>query len=695
MGDTETKIKFSADMGSLKGIENGVRAAFSPQAVEDFKRRTRELEQELRVLGKEQADLVEKLLQVDKASDAYVKIKDRLRDVKEETKLTTAAFQGLSRAIRDTGDEEEKAARNREALAQRSAKNRSFGAGVLQGAGVSQYIPQENMGQRFAGQVVGSAGHRIAGGVAAPFMMPGIGGMSSMLSAIPLVGGAAAGALQSGAGYFQQAVAYDQSRLGLLPYAGDLGGRLARGRSAAGTKEVADKMFAARIKAVGGKSHGFRPTLGDLLSGSGIPLTQWDKGRPVSSEDVARTESTRGRIAAEAVAENRNRYSERTKKYIKEKSDDAARAVKASAFREGWGGDPFSGIGSALTDMGFAPMEHAGLMSGFFGARGGNILDPGSKGQVVEAGAAQRAYGVGTGLSGGFARMGVAGAGGQGNATLSSAIGTALGQELKGSQIPEFLQTLVAQGREMEQSGVKFNVRNLMDTSNVMSSLGLEGLQASRVSSGLQGAGRRTSSTGVKGPMDVLMMRAAGYNPEQGAEGYARASNRLAGGLDEEMLTNLLGEITGGVQSGSYGSEMQIMLLRRAIGQMGVQVGPEQAKGILDRFHGGEMTVGEGGGSEKDMSPAQMIKEAVSGSSGVGGLAVRAAGIQSQQIGLGKELAPTIIALDNAGRGSVRVLTRFKDELKSAARVVENFVGAVDTASKSLHAPLGALGAGR
>ncbi len=68
-----------------------------------------------------------------------------------------------------------------------------------------------------------------------------------------------------------------------------------------------------------------------------------------------------------------------------------------------------------------------------------------------------------------------------------------------------------------------------------MKSVGLRGPQIGRVTAGVNSAAMDLSSRGVSSPVDMIMMRAAGYDPSQGIEGYAAASNKMAGGMDMAM----------------------------------------------------------------------------------------------------------------------------------------------------------------
>jgi len=663
MSDVETKVKVTSDVGGLREIGREARAAFSPESTREIQRKTKELERDMRDLGRTMANVAEEMRKTKRGTEEYDKLRLKLREVRDEARLVETALQGIGRATGGDG----------------GAGRRSFIGGVVQGAGLAQYVPAEpGMGARIGGVMAGGMMRRAAGGMAAPFLMPGVGGMAAALGAIPGVGAAAGGALQQGAAYFQQAVAYDQARLGLLPYAGE--GIL---RQVAVTRRKPEEVTTGDVSTAAGLSKAWgeeRKKWGgesEKLVGGGA----WGalaaaraagamRGARMAPEERAPTLASGAASAVGLLKTIATGGGE-------ERITQYRNVMRAGLPSLGWG-----------VSMGYSPMEEAGLIGGFFQARGGRYSGA-ARGEAVEAAAAQRRYGVGVGLAGGFGRMFMPGAGGEGGATLSGAIGTALAQGLSGSQIPEFLQTLVEQGRQAEQQGVKFDVKGtLLDPTSLLSAGGLQGLQAGRVAAGLQGAARGVSARGVTSPTDLLLARAAGYSSDQGAEGYAGAMNRLAGGMNEDVMRNLLEQLASGVQGTGMGSQMQSLLFRRALGRMGVQVGPEQAQGLISNFGGG-MGIGARArrwfmGTTGGMDVGDLVKQAQTGTAGVGGLAVYAAGAQAEQIRIGrdKDFAQIYKNLETGGRTFIRALSNMSGALKNATELVKDTMKGFEGATK-------------
>jgi hypothetical protein len=686
MADVRTNVRITADDRDLKKLQGTLGKVFDKRSARELAVTTKGLQDQFHKTTATVVRLTDQLLKVRAGTAAYKALSRELKGANEQARL-------LSRSlvqIEQLADRQQRKDRQRG-----DAGARSFVGGLVQGLGVAQYVPAEpGMGRRIAGAMVGGAARRGAGMAAAPFLTPGMGGISQAFAGIPIVGGALAGAVQTAAGAYSQAVGYDRQRWENLQYGRwrsasemrDL--RASRAARAAGIRGVGREMARGRLVDLsreeltrkvlgvggtgaamlpgeeGGISGGQRlPGGGVLLRGEGGPPTWTGFGGRVFEQDVAQLRERAVGIAANAPVRERGSR-------IIQAADERARRIQAA--RDSQLAMPGAGFGVPF-GMGAGQVQQA--FGQFMGARGG-LYTPEARGQLRGAMAARINFGIGFEQAGAFGRMGIPGGGGTGGMDLSTVLQHAFVEGLNGSQVSEYLQTMVQLGQQAERTGVKFDPSAFVRSSALLNVAGLEGLQARRVTGGMQQAAMGLSARGVSGPMDVLMMRAAGFDPSQGAEGYARAMNQLAGGLSPDMLNNLLGELTTGVRGAGFGSEMQALMLRRAMGKMGVQIGPGQASKILTSYKvsGGQLPSGvaeiwaEGGREGADARMRERARRRVAEGAG---LTIGAAGLEVEQISVGRQAARAVREAE-------------KNQLQASTVALKHFGSTIDKINKSV-----------
>lgn len=206
---------------------------------------------------------------------------------------------------------------------------------------------------------------------------------------------------------------------------------------------------------------------------------------------------------------------------------------------------------------------------------------------------------------------------------------------LEGSQIPEFLETLVELGQSAEQRGLKLDPQEFVKMSMSLGKAGFEGLQAKRVAGGFIESNRSLAERGVQSPMDVLMLRAAGFRPEQGPEGYAKAIGVLQDPAMQQMvMANAIQSIS---QGAGTGPEMRKLNVMRAFQTRGVSISMEQAGRVLASQDAGL-------GMPQDISGMLAKQAAQGGAAGmigeaigdVPGVAQRAAQTELERVRLGQ-----------------------------------------------------------
>jgi hypothetical protein len=271
--------------------------------------------------------------------------------------------------------------------------------------------------------------------------------------------------------------------------------------------------------------------------------------------------------------------------------------------------------------------------------------------------------------------MGVAGGGGRGALDLSTTLQNAVTAGLRGAQIHEYLQSLVQLGRTAEQQGVKIDEREFAGTAQLMRGMGFRGPQVTRLTTGITQAGMELSQRGVQGARDMMLLRAAGFQPGGGRESYIRAMEKLEGGGGVGVAQNLL-EMLGRGLEGVQGStpeetaRARRFYLRRAMGAMKMPIGSEMAGQILGQMEQGRFTPGtlaaiqerisigqRGGAFERmDVEAQQRVRIGAPVAKG-------AAGIELGQIGAGQRMAGTIQALERIGIANVRILGNFNKQI--------------------------------
>jgi hypothetical protein len=345
------------------------------------------------------------------------------------------------------------------------------------------------------------------------------------------------------------------------------------------------------------------------------------------------------------------------------------------------------------TEYGFAPTQVQGMLGQFARSRGG-MLDQAMKQEFREAMAAQVWAGIGMQQSGQFARLNVAGGGGAGSRTLAEQIAYSITQGLEGSQIGESLSTLVSLGQAAEQQGVKLDPREFQRSAAVLGirGVGLQGLQAQRVAGGFARAGMQLSQMGIRGPQDMLMLRAAGYDPAQGPMSYVSAIERLEGGMSSEIMNSLLGMMTEGSRGqGVFASpKMQAFLMRRQLGRMGIGVSAGQATRIINEYQKTGSLSSEtwsriqSNRTDAESAEGQMELITAAKMRARAGVpeAIRAAGLAATQITEGQKWGKMMQDLQKISLTTVNTLGNFRGGLQLAVDQVNSFAESINQFTK-------------
>lgn len=710
--DPEVNVKVKADARELRKLREEGKSAFDKKTIVEYGRAADTLEKSLDKVVKRQVKLVEELGKVDKGTKAYKELSGQLKEVDRQASSTERSLNRIRRILSQQYRDQERAQAKQNQAAQqaqqaeqqaRQARRRGFVGGFAQGVGVSEYIPSEpGQGARIGGAMLGRGMRRAAGGIAAPFQTPGVAGMAQGFGAIPLVGGFIGGAISTAAGMYQQAVGFQTAARGALFAQGagftpeQMKARKARAEiDVAREKEfgafmvqTAEAVRSQRMseseakEKIAGKARKVTAAAGGTAGGALSLATALRAERARMEAASAKELEAEGGISVPEPPGGRRRPKEiyTNPKLIRQRTKERVAAIRARAAAQPTG---LPGAGAGV-QFGLGPQEMMQLFTQMMQARGGTFDDV-RRSEFVEAMGAQTRFGVSAQQAGAFGRMGIRGGGGTGMGQgLAGVLQAAVASGLRGSQVTEYLQSLVQLGQQAERSGVKINVTEFTRGAATLTAAGLQGVQAQRVATGMQQAAMGVSKRGVQSPIDVLLARAAGFDPSQGPEGYARVMNKMAGGMTSDMMNKLLAQLTQGAGAGGFGPQMQSLMLRRAMGKMGVEVGPGQAtqllasyrKGTLDEYIREEETRRMLEEGERPGAKTWLRGEARAGVRRGAGLTVGAAGLQAFQVGVGARAAKWVVPLERASANAASAISRLS--------VLKDFAHVVERATKSL-----------
>jgi exonuclease VII small subunit len=721
--DIQTTLKIKADTKEAQKAGQVVKQAFSPAALKEFSRAAKDLEGQFTRLTKKQVDLNKALDGVRKGTKEYKAFRDELKQVETQASSVVRALTQMDRV-------QQRAARQ-----QQYSPARNFGAGFAQGLGISQYIPTEpGMGYRIAGAMMGRAGTAAM----APFTSPGVGGVSQMLGAIPLVGGAASGGLQTAAGGYQAAIAYQRTKLaGLFAGPEQWQGRARELRPDEKKELEAARVDAAltRIKRITvpqtpaqekADLYNTAGTIGALkkLGPSGLPITAEEdellKLKATSPEAKRIADFYQKAVAAEAAARARAQEettaaqpgapvltdSEGRPLPVSEKEEEGvdirARQVKADAAltkaqaRLKRAGAPR--MVDTGTEFGLSLHEVAQLRNQFMQARGGEFFMRDKTGKQSEVAGEFRqsmiaqVFGVGAPLAGAFGRAGGAGGGGREKQDLLQTMAAATEAGLRGSMAVEYLETLVGLQQQAEQQGLKIDPTEFDKLTFRLSSkaseggIGLPGIQAKRIAAGMIMAPQAVAAQGPQTGLDMMILQEAGKLGLEGGSGVdiAEGPEAFFQGVETAQtrpgatMTNVVRRI---IQQGAgEGAFTQKANLMYALGQKGIPITMQQSGQMLaaETLGGDELDKivekMEANRNERASGMEEKAKDLVR--TGAGALPKEAA-LANDAIRIGNEVTGAMQSFTESSLAAAAQVSKLATGLEGLSGVVQDVINAV------------------
>lgn len=627
----------------------------------------------------------------DQLTGTLRKIKGSLGSLRKEYRETTKALQDL---IKTQGQQTKQA----EESQRKMARSGAFTQGLLQGAapGAAPLFLQRGpgMARQAAGMAIGNMGRAGVGG-----SFTGVQGLQQFLGSIPGVGGLLAGQVGRLAGYAEQNINYQRTKLAVSPYLstfgeleqagrarrtlggireriGELGGKPEKEAYTDITKTFVTKQ--AKVAKAAVQPAKAMAEIGPI----GILKSLFTKGVGETIKDVAKTVATSmaqsQKDMAAAVVEAKEQYQTIATKLVEEgKVNDkrlghlkkmekiAKAAVQATS--------PNLGIaGAGLRFAGMNQEEALRLYGGFMEAGGGVATAQQAREMTPSVFAAKTMYGIQAQTAGAFLRGGrrggLVGGTDQANEQFKTAINEGIALGLSGSEINQWMQQIAQGINQFQQTGIPINVGSI---SKLATDIGKSGLEATRAITMAQGISRYTQGIGGKGVqsgVDLMLLQSLGGYKGGGVEEYRAARARLekmqfeaqgagVGGIAGSPIGEALGGILGRV-GGGQGTKAE--MLQRILQRMGVQGGVEEFNRLAATLTGGQISPEQKAAMERfkeGQAAGATELAAIAGRGGLTGAAAytvaqrapnlqRMAAIQNQQITVGGKFVKTLQTLE-------------------------------------------------
>lgn len=737
----------------VKGFEDAQKSSIAfgksleklnKMSLKDAQKQIGGLKDHLEVLKKNQYAATESMEKMeDKGGSAYKKIKDHLKDVTKESKTTERQIDSLTKSFASQAVAAEKMSRLEEKRKGAFVQGMAQGGFAIPGIGLQR---GPGMGRQMAGMAVGMG---LRGGMGAArgmgsVAMGGVGGLAQGLSGIPLIGGAAAGMLTTAAGYAQQNLQWQRTKLGMAPVIesnSNMMGRRdylkersksyrkAKSREVSATSEYnelageqrylmieQDRRWAAGKRRLGLKKAKSRiakegmesPTLFKKLFSADAdhvmemydasPNVLVEKSLKMNAPEIAnRVDELTGLMKAQRGVVNKATVA-------------AGKAMRSASKKYGKG--PFRGVGGMGLDlMGVSKME-AGQMAGQIAQAGGGYIDDAqSQGMIGAAFAAKTSFGVDAGTSGAFygagRRGGLVGGGDSSSEAFKKTLAEGLEMGLSKSEVAKWMQETAQGIQQFQSTGIPINTTSISALQGDISGAGITGTRALAMSRGITGGLQGIGQRGIGSGLDHMMLQLVGGYKGGGAEDYRAARSRL-----EEM--NLEGQGVGDIAGNTKVSDALRKIMGMAGGDKASQAEMLQqtvtklgGRGSVKDFDWlANMLRGEGGSPEQQAAITAEMKRREEGASGAGkmrdkkgtyleGLARASvegyapsakadAGIKNRQIAAGGKVIGNVQKLE---RASLNVTDAFntltKGPLTDFSDVIEILTGRVKEAALS------------
>jgi hypothetical protein len=339
----------------------------------------------------------------------------------------------------------------------------------------------------------------------------------------------------------------------------------------------------------------------------------------------------------------------------------------------------------ASVRMGYDPTT--GLqMAGQFAQAAGR---PVGGAELEQAMALQRMTGVGVAQTGeAIRRMRYAGelsgTGGGDMQGVANLIGSAVSLGLEGSEISDYLREQTGFLNQMANQGIGIDVEKMRALEGTIAQSGIAARwRADDIGRAFIGGAARTGREGPQSAEQFRLMRAFGFTGEGGMEEFFKARMAMQSPAMAEQLgmaspAEALSRFVEEMRVEGAGEFMQAGIIQKSFGNLGVQLGPEEAMQFARGISAAEA---EGTQFQIDTEAASRLVGAMGGS-------VRAeAGIEAERIGVGGQVAGTMQELSRTVNDLAGTFQNvFGGAMEVAADRLEDFTGSLERATQGMDA---------
>lgn len=679
----------------------------------------------------------------DKARNENRKYTDDIGKLEKSLSALKKEYTSVSREVENLTRQLEKQARIIEQQQRKSQAKGAFVQGLAQGGMPgAQFIQRgPGMGRQMAGMAVGRMGRSAQAGFEGSFT--GVQGLQQFLGSIPGVGGFLSGQVGKLAGYSEQALNYQRTKLQAAPYisgfadlqkgiqAGAVNrarrkriqdleeeqatfetGETAVGkfRTARAKTEEAIRSTAlrkaqikARQEAKAEEETGF---LG-VLKGIGKTVVDRITGEYAKKEIAPIIEAN---IAAEKQIAKGTEKRAATAKRLLEQDTERKRLGEEelnrlkNMKRARGGTNPLAGLAGEGTTLLGMNQDEALQFLGTILEAGGGTAGGQAKGFRQTAFAAKTLFGVQGGTSGAFLkagrRGGVVGGMGQSSKVFEDAIYRGLQLGLSGSEMNQYLQQIAQGINQFQSTGIQINPGSITALATDIGTAGISATRAMTMAQGMTQYIQGIGGKGVTSGADLMMLRELGGYKGGGAEGFRAARSRLeelqvgvkgkgakelAGSPVAGFLKNYL-ERVGGTQG------VKAEMLQRLLGRMGVQGSVKEFDWLAAQLTGAgagkEQMAGMGRFAEDQAAGLREVAAIQKGGGLVGAarktVAARAPNLVAQVQMQNQQIAvgsKVVGVMQSLEKNALNTSTAFANLAKGPLIEVSNAMNAVSTAT--------------
>lgn len=568
MATETTELRIKVNARDVDTLGQKIKRALSDRVGKMFNRSMWDVNKALRDNVAETERIVRAMQKVDRESEAYARLAQRLNRANQEAKQ-------LQQTLQRVGG----------------------GGGGPRGGG-------------------GGGGRGLRGAPMLP--MPGMGALGTAFMGLPIIGGLLAGAVGASSSAFSSYSSLQQTQMQVAPY-------LMNSRAALG---YTPEMYRPGVQ---------RSMLG-TAGHAGVRSMITGAFGPLGVDD-----------------------------YIEGKQGRARARV------------PFDRAGMTAVGQGFGVKPQQAIMQAAVLSQ--SMYGPAGAGDLEQALAARQVFGIGTGQLGAFRgamrRTGYGpDAGNRNEVTMTLMTAVKLG--LEASEVAEYMQQQTGFLKSLESQGLRASNAELQAINSGVAATGIRGFRAQSITQGFARGAIRVGQQGMQSAADVRLMRAMGYTGRGGAEEYAKYMMMAQDpGIAARYMPEYVQSFTRGMDPNS---DYAAMMVQRAMGKMGVQLGPVEARQMA--LGGSAFKKGMAGSVGATASYAELNGiEGIMARSGrqiagvTGSTVVEQAGIEQLRIEAGAKVARSMLDLE---RSVVDIANSFGNALAPA---VEELTAAIKAAT--------------